>query len=128
LDWGERLQLTDLEKIKQVLPSSIPDYLESLEQTREQVLKIIGHYKPHKPDPVTFLADCVKETWMSVEQLRPGEQKKLTGGGKKPNEALCDFTVKALSLCGISRSEDHVSDVLRGRSNRRRSGQRKATD
>jgi hypothetical protein len=63
-----------------------------------------------RPNPGEFIAQAVKETWVGEGKDSPSKNK------------LRDFVTKALAEAGLHLSPETVTEMLRGRQNRKRSG------
>lgn len=93
-------------------------FLIEMEAAKEHALKIIDFCTQPKRDPVNFIADGALETWRNVLN-------EDRGASRKPGDPLCRFTQAALKACGINYTKNSVSDLLRGRENRPRSGKKR---
>ena len=87
--------------------------MESAKNSVEELLRLCS---PNRPNPALFLQKAIVRVWDQA-----GIQ---VGKNVKPGAPLCRATTEALKLAGINYSEDHVSDMLRGRARRPRSGKR----
>jgi hypothetical protein len=70
--------------------------------------------KRYRRDPAGYIEASAREAWSCT-----GAEVPLS---RTPEAPLCVFVTAALAAVGINFSPDHVSDLLRGRRDRRRSG------
>lgn len=131
----------------------IPEMRAAMKAAEEQVaafLQLCANYdarerKLARPNPARFIASKLEYAWrnedglhdlllrtidsLTNEQLRPPghevpRSRRLMDKG--PRSPLCGFVTKALVLAGINYSENYVSDLLRDRAQRPRSGKARA--
>jgi hypothetical protein len=91
--------------------------LEHMEQALTHVGAVLDAFKATKLTPARYIAEGAKETW----RLAGVKVSK----SPKAEDALCRFTTSTLTKCGIHYGPDHVSDMLRERTDRPRSGKAK---
>ena len=105
--------------IFRTVPTEVHDWyskdLTKLENAAKAVEAVIATYKPRPSyNPTAHIADDLRAAWSKVGKRLPL--------GVKPDEPVCLAVTAILSEIGESRSTQTVSEFLRGRSDRRRSG------
>jgi hypothetical protein len=108
--------------LQKQVPAQLHDFfekdIENLEKVRKAVETIIEKYKPtSRYDPVFDIAENLRRAWFEIGKHLPR--------GVKPTDSVCLAVTAILALSGEARAVDVVSDRLRGRAGRARSGEKK---
>jgi hypothetical protein len=115
-----------LSQAREKVPADIPPEIASsfirqyfpeigeMEEAETAAKAVVARCKLNKPDPANLLCDAVLKAW---------ERSGVTvSEGNKPDDPLCIAVTALLALAGIHQAPATVSEILRGRSGRARSG------
>ena len=109
-DWVRRTFAFDRDK----------SLLDEMSKVQGQVAALLGdcETKAVRPNPARFLADTLQATWRDCRDDKPPRS-------VNPDDPLCRFVHAALAEAGVKYGQPTVSDMLRGRAGRRRSGKKR---